>query len=189
MARKKQKKNLILRKKLKTIALFLLIFNLLSIPLYLLMHFNFSYPPLQKFLTSVSRPFIELFGYDPTVIDYNACNVSDISGSNFKQPVCISWDSTGWKSMYALVALAIATPAVAWRKRLKFLAIGIPIIFLINYLRIVTTILIALKFGWQYFEVVHTLIWREGLILAVVAIWYLWLRKTWKMGKAKKGKI
>jgi len=187
MARKKQKKkNLILRKKLKTIALFLLVFNLLAIPLYLLMYFNFSYPPLQNFLTSASRPFIEFFGYDTTVITYHACNVPAISGNKFPEPVCVSWDSTGWKSMYALAALAIATPLVVWKKKLKFLAIGVPLIFLINYLRIVTTILIALRFGWQYFEVVHTLIWREGLILAVVAIWYIWLRKT---GKAKKGKI
>jgi exosortase/archaeosortase family protein len=187
MARKIQKKkNLILRKKLKVIVLFLIVFNLLSIPLYLLMYFNFSYSPLQKFLTSASRPFIEFFGYDTTVINYHACNVPAIFGNKFKEPVCISWDSTGWKSMYALAALIIATPVIAWKKKLKFLSIGIPVIFLINYLRIVTTILFALKFGWQYFEIVHTLIWREGLILAVVAVWYVWLRNT---EKAKKGKI
>jgi hypothetical protein len=37
--------------------------------------------------------------------------------------------------------------------------------------------LIALKFGWQYLDVVHNFLWREGLILAVVLIWYIWLRK------------
>ncbi len=178
MARKIQKKrDVVLRKRLKTVALFLIIFNVLSIPLYLLMYFNFSYPPLQEFLTSISRPFIELFGYETTLANHQNCNIPAISGKDFPQPVCISWDSTGWKSIYALTALVIATPLIVWKKKLKFLGIGMPLIFLINYLRIVTTILISLKFGWQHFEIVHTIIWREGLILAVVAIWYVWLRK------------
>lgn len=173
--KKKFKENL--RKKLKTIAWFLIKFNLLAIPLYLAIYYNFSYPPMQKFLTSLSIPFIEFFGYQTSLMDFFGCNVPSIYGFGFEEPVCISWDSTGWKSMYALVALVIATPVIAWKKKLKFLGIGLPLVFLINYLRIVTTILIALKFGWNYFDVIHTFLWREGLILAVVAIWYVWLRK------------
>lgn len=176
MARKIQKKKN-LRKKLKTVAWFLIKFNLLAIPLYLAIYYNFSYPPLQKFLTFLSIPFIEFFGYKTSLVDSFDCNTPSISGFGFEKPVCISWDSTGWKSMYALAALAIATPVIAWKKKLKFLGIGLPLVFLINYLRIVTTILIALKFGWHYFDIVHNFLWREGLILAVVAIWYIWLRK------------
>jgi len=165
------------KKKFETIAWFLIKFNLLAIPLYLAMYFNFSYPPLQNFLTAASVPFIELFGYETSLINSSNCNIPSIFGIGFEEPICISWDSTGWKSMYALAALAIATPVAAWKRKLKFLGIGLPLVFLINYLRIVTTILIALKFGWGYFDIVHTFLWREGLILAVVAIWYIWLRK------------
>src|SRR4030042_2288171 len=174
---KKKKKNLRLRKKLKTVAWFLVFFNLLAIPLYLIMYFNLSSPPLQNFLAIVSEPAIKIFGYQTSLVYSPYCNAKSIFLPEFEKSICISWDSTGWKSMYALAALAIATPFIAWRKKWKFIAIGVPLVFAINYLRIVTTILIALKFGFQYFEVVHTVLWREGLILLIVAIWFVWLRK------------
>jgi exosortase/archaeosortase family protein len=63
------------------------------------------------------------------------------------------------------------------KKKIKFLAFGLPFLFFLNFIRILTTILIAINYGFQYFEVVHTLLWREGLILAVVLIWYMWLRR------------
>lgn len=182
MARKVQKKKkLILRKKLKTIAWFLIKFNLLAIPLYLLIYFNISYVPLQGFIAAASVPFIKMFGHSASLVDYFGCDAPSVSGPDFQKPVCISWDSTGWKSMYALAALVIAAPVAGWKGKLRFLAAGIPLIFLINYLRIVTTILIALNFGWRYFELVHTVLWREGLIIAVVLIWYLWLRRQKKI--------
>jgi len=172
-----KKKSLVLREKLKMVAWFLIKFNLLAIPLYLILYFGFYYSPLQSFLTTISRPVIGLFGYETTLVDQDFCNVQAISGPMFEKPICISWDSTGWKSMYALAALAIATPFIAWKKKLKFLYIGIPLVFALNYLRIVSTIIISLKFGFQYFDIVHTVLWREGLILVIVAIWYIWLRR------------
>ena len=179
MARKtKKRKSLISREKLKIVAWFLIKFNLLAIPLYLILYFGIYYSPLQSFLTAISRPAIELFGYKTTLVEQDFCNVHAISGPEFEKPICISWDSTGWKSMYTLAALAIATPFIAWGKKLKFLCIGIPAVFALNYLRIVSTIIIALKCGFQYFNVVHTVLWREGLILVIVAIWYIWLRKV-----------
>lgn len=174
---KKKKKDLTLRKKLITVAWFLVKFNLLAIPLYLIMYFNLSYPPLQNFLATISAPFIKLFGYQTSLVYSPYCNAKSIFLPEFEKAICISWDSTGWKSMYALAALAIATPFIAWKKKWKFIAIGVPTVFVINYLRIVTTIVIAIKFGWQYFDIVHTVLWREGLILLIVAIWFVWLRK------------
>lgn len=173
----KKKKSIFTRNKLKTVAWFLVKFNLLAIPMYLVLYFGVYYSPLQSFLTAISRPFIELFGYDTDLVDQDFCNVQAISGPNFEKPICISWDSTGWKSMYALAALTIATPLIAWKKKLKFLCIGIPLVFLLNYIRIVSTIVIALKYGFQYFDVVHTVLWRDGLILLIVVILFVWLRR------------
>jgi exosortase/archaeosortase family protein len=177
---KKKKKNLKLRKRLIMVAWFLIIFNILAIPLYIVMYFNLSYPPLQNFLAAASEPAIKLFGYQTSLVYSPYCNAKSISLPEFGKEICISWDSTGWKSMYALAALGIATPFIAWRKKLKFIAIWVPAVFVINYLRIVTTILIALRFGFQYFNVVHTILWREGLILLIVAIWSVWIWKNWK---------
>jgi len=177
-------KRKILRKKLWTLVLFLIKFNLLAIPMYIVIAINanqeiLSYQPLQLFLRDITYQTLKFIEYSVGLSEDPRCSIPVIliSGHSI-DPICISWDCTGWKSMYALLALTLTTPFSNLRKKLKFLAIGIPTIFFLNYLRIITTILISLNFGIQYFEVVHTLLWREGLILAVIAIWYLWLKKV-----------
>jgi exosortase/archaeosortase family protein len=171
-------KKTVLRKKLWTLVLFLVKFNILAIPMYMALFLNLSYPPLQTFLTELTYKNLNLMGYHASLVTSPESEVQLIYFSDQFPKVQISWDSTGWKSMYALLALTLATPLPNMKGKFKFLLIGIPSIFLLNYLRIITTILISLNFGVQYFEIIHTLLWREGLILAVVAIWYLWLKKV-----------
>ena len=168
------KKKLLNKKSLKTLTIFLIKFNLLAIPLYLVMFSGISYEPLQTFLAHLSYAIIKPLGYD--IIQSGP--ILAVSINNQIKQIEISWDSTGWKSMYALFALTIATPTI-FKRKIRFLSICLPTIFLINFLRIITTILISLRYGFQYFEIIHTLLWREGLILAVVLIWYLWLRKSY----------
>jgi len=170
-----KKKNL--RNKLWTLVLFLIKFNLLAIPMYLVIFLNFSYPPLQNFLTELTYRNLNLLGYHSSLVASPESEVPLIYFSDNFPKVQISWDSTGWKSMYALLALTLATPLSNLKRKAKFLIIGIPAIFLLNYLRIITTILISLNFGIQCFEIVHTLLWREGLILIIILLWYIWLRK------------
>jgi exosortase/archaeosortase family protein len=167
MGRKLQKRI----RKLLTILLFLIKFNLLAIPMYLIIHLNLSFQPLQNFLASLTKISLNLLGYyaiqqDSLVITTSKDQLYSIE---------VSWDSTGWKSMYAILALTISTPIKSWKRKLKFMAISIPTIFLINFLRILTTILVTLHYGFNYFEIVHTFLWREGLILAVVCIWSFWV--------------
>lgn len=167
MARKIQKKE----RKLLTVLLFLVEFNLLAIPMYLVIYLNLSFQPLQDFLAALTKNSLVLLGYPAT----QEGSLVITANQNQFYSIDVSWDSTGWKSMYALLALAIATPIKSWKKKLKFVSIAIPTIFLLNFLRLLTTILVALFYGLQYFEFVHTLLWREGLILAVVCIWGFWL--------------
>ena len=177
------KKN-VLRKKLWAAVLFLVKFNLLAIPMYLVLWLNLSYPPLQTFLTGLVYNNLKLMGYGVELINSPSSSVPLISFSDQLPKIQISWDSTGWKTIYALLALTLATPYSNLKGKVRFLAIGIPALLLLNYIRIITTILISLNFGFQYFNIVHTLLWREGLILAVVAIWYLWLKKVkYNIGK------
>lgn len=174
MSKKTKKKIRFFNKKeLKTVAWFLVKFNLLAIPLYTVLYLNLSFPLLQTFFATLSYNTIKIFGYNVTQDGFWLTTFTE----NGVQKIEISWDSTGWKSMYALAALVIATPISNFFRKLRFIPIGILMIFLINYLRITSTILISLKFGFHYFDIVHLFLWREGLILAVVAIWYLWFRK------------
>jgi len=164
------------RKKLIEVARFILIFNLLAMPMYLVLYFNLSFDPLRSFLAFLTAKFLTVFGINAVQENYFV----DVLTNNQLLKIDISFDSTGWKTLYALFALVIATPKRSMKNKLKFLAIGLPVLFALNFLRIATTILVAVVFGFKYFEVVHIFLWREGLIAAVVLIWYLWLRQKVK---------
>ena len=54
--------------------------------------------------------------------------------------------------------------------------IGSATLFAINIVRLVTTVLAAYSLGFGALDVMHTVLWREGLIIAVLALWFFWLR-------------
>jgi len=165
-------RKLLKKTRLKFILWFLLRFNLLSIPLYIAIYTGLSFLPLQIFLAQVTTEILK-------AQDYNLVQSEQmivVNADNSFYTIEVSWDSTGWKSLYALFALVVAVPAINMTDKLRFLSIGLPTIFILNLIRITTTILVALNLGFQYFDIVHTILWREGLILAVVLLWYFWVR-------------
>ncbi len=181
MAKRLQRKER-LTARLASALKFLIVFNLLAIPLYVAIYTNFSFEPLKEFNARIVSETLNIFGYS-TFQDGSTVNLVT---NDTRQEINISWDSTGWKSMYAIVALIIATPIRNLSHRIKFALIGIGIIFLVNYLRITSTILISANFGFNWFDIVHTVLWREGLILAVVGVWFLWIgMEKYKIGKIK----
>lgn len=171
MAKKLQKKK-VLKKKFSQIIRFLIVFNLFLIPLYTILWLNLSYQPLQNFLASSTAYVLKTRGFNVKV---DGSTINLFLGLQL-QRIQISWDSTGWKSMYTLIALVLATPTFKLAKRFTFLLYSVPTIFFLNFLRIVTTILFAINYGFEYFELLHMLIWREGMILAVVILWFLFLK-------------
>jgi len=158
------------RKRLLKIIWFIVKLDLFLIPLILLLQMDFSYEPFQNILASAVSSTLKFIGYSSAASSYYIT----VAFGKTIEVIDISMDCTGWKSAYALTALAVATPAV-WKKRLKFLLAGIPAIFFINYIRIVSTIAYAQKFGLATLEVIHSVLWQEGLVAAVLALWFLWL--------------
>jgi exosortase/archaeosortase family protein len=161
------------RRRLIEVLKFIVIFNLLAIPMYAVLYFNLSFEPLKNFLAFLTTKTLELFGVNAVQQDAFV----NVLARNQLLSIEISFDSTGWKTLYALFALVLATPKKEIENKLKFLSWGIPLLFVVNFLRIVTTIMVAVTYGFQYFDVVHIFLWREGLIAAVVVLWYLWLRQ------------
>jgi len=160
------------RKKLLGVIYFLVKFSLLAIPLYLLIFANFSMPALQNLVAYLSYSILNAFGIQTKL---NQSSLTVVSG--FKISVIeISMDCTGWKSAYALLALVIATPAIKIRKKFKFLLVSLPVLFLINILRIVSVIYLSLSLEPKYFGLVHDILWQWGLIIAVLSIWAIWLK-------------
>jgi exosortase/archaeosortase family protein len=178
MAGKIQKKRII-NKKVLEVLMFLIKFNLLAIPLYLAIFFNFSVPQLQNFLASLISFFLKALRYDAINKDFTI----SILHLNKLNQIEISWDCTGWKSLYALFALTLATPANLIKK-IKFLIFALPGLFLINLARILTTIIFCLSYGFNYFEIIHTFFWRWGLVFLVPLIWIAWI-KTLYFKKSK----
>ena len=165
-------------RKYELLADFLLKLNLLAIPMYLAMFSGISYYPVQKFLTDVVYGTFESGGY---WIERNGLMImlfepTEPPGPPVVQTIMMGFDCTAWKTMYAFAALVIASPVPDRRKRIKFMLIGSATLFAINIVRLVTTVLAAYSLGFGALDVMHTVLWREGLIIAVLALWFFWLR-------------
>jgi len=171
MVKRLQKKER-LANRLASVLIFLVTFNLLAIPLYIVTYADLSFEPLKELNARIVSATLKFFGYD----SYSDGSTVDLVSNGALQKIDISWDSTGWKSMYAIASLILATPISKISRKIKFAVIGIAIIFFINYLRISSTILISASFGFNLFDIIHTVLWREGLILAVVGVWLVWMR-------------
>jgi len=166
------------KKILIKVAKFLVILNILAIPMLIVIYLDWTWTPLQTAFTYLTFWTLKLLGYS---VHLDTLNITTdvpfiIYSDPSYPPYRISWDSTGWKTMYLLTILTFAAPVTSIMKKLKFLALGLPLMFSINFLRIVSTLMLAFTFGKDYFEIVHTFLWSEGLVFAVVAIWYLWVR-------------
>ncbi|MEM5870130.1 MAG: archaeosortase/exosortase family protein [Candidatus Aenigmatarchaeota archaeon] len=159
------------KKKLLQVLWFLVKLNLLAIPLYLLLYFNFSYQPLQDLVAFLSYKLLSALGVQASL---NHSNLIATKGLKIAF-VDVSMDCTGWKSLYALFALTIATPEIKLKKKSIFLAISLPSLFFINIARIVVTIYISLLEP-EIFGFVHDILWSWGLVAAVLGIWLLWLK-------------
>ena len=180
MVKRLQKKER-LTTRLTSVLIFLVAFNLLATPLYIVIYANLSFEPLKELNARMVSATLKIFGYD----SYSDDSTVNLVSNGTSQKIDISWDSTGWKSMYAISALILATPISKISRRIKFATVGVAVIFFINYLRISSTILISASFGFNLFDIIHTVLWREGLILAVVGVWFIWMRmekyKIWKI--------
>jgi exosortase/archaeosortase family protein len=159
------------KKKLIQLLFFLIKFNLLAIPLYLLIYLDISYPPLQNLVAFLSQKLLSKIGIQSS-LDQNTLIVAKEFKIAFVE---ISMDCTGWKSFYALFALAIATPGIKTKKKFLFIFFALPLLFFVNIGRIVTTIYLSL-IEPESFAFVHNFLWQWGLILAILGVWVLWLR-------------
>lgn len=173
MAEKKHKKKNLIDKKIKTIFIFLIKLNLLVIPLYAIIYYNFSIPAFQNFIASLSYSILKIAGYD---FSLQGSVLSTFIGNKFME-IEISWDSTGWKSLYILSALIIATPLGNWNRKLLFILAALPAIFLINLARVTTTIIASINFGFQYFDFLHLFLWRAVSIASVIIFWLIFLKR------------
>jgi len=163
MGKRIQKKEII-----REILFFLLKFNLLLIPFYAVIYFDVNFYSFQEWFAGFIGFMLKMLGYSPDVSGI-FIYVKDLA-------VDISRDCVGWKSIYSLFALVLASPGIL-KNKLKFLIKWVPALFLFNIFRVLTAIIIGLKLGGHYLELFHNIIWQEAVILMIVGVWYLWMKK------------
>ncbi len=154
---------------LKSALWFLVKLNILAIPLYAVTYLDYSVPQFQEAWAAMLSRSLQSFGYE-TALDGNMIAVKD--GSTVRQ-VEFSWDSTGWKSLYAMFALTFASGIGTLGQKLRFLAFALLLVMFVNFLRVDTTLLVALNFGFEYFDFVHVFLWGGLMTGFVIATWYL----------------
>ena len=88
-------------------------------------------------------------------------------------PECI-----GWIGLFAIIALILATPKINLRKKAKGILIATPIVYLVNLLRLTTTIYIGTKAGEAALHLAHDILWRIVLIGTAIIIWLAWYTRN-----------
>lgn len=76
--------------------------------------------------------------------------------------------------LYASFVLVYPTK---WIRKLIGVAIGIPIIFAANVIRLLVTAWIV-EFRPQYFQYFHDYIWQVAFIIFIVVLWLIWIEKV-----------
>ena len=160
------------QKKLLKVFVFLVKFAALSLPLHFLLWANFDATQVQVFVADTVKKLLVSSGItvsqDGTILSM-ATKTGPLTVEIIK-------DCVGWKSVLALFGLIFATPDILMKKRLLGIAAGAPIIFIGNILRIYATIFVTVKGGLEFWDVMHTYLWQEGLIILVIVTWYIWFK-------------
>lgn len=160
------------QKNLLRIFIFLVKFAALSLPLHFLLWINFDASQVRDFVANAVEKLLLSSGVD---VSRNGLFLS-MPTKTGPLTVEIIKDCVGWKSILALFGLIFATPNISIKKRVFGLIAGAPIIFMGNILRIYATIFVTVLKGLEFWEVTHTHLWQDGLILLVIITWYIWLR-------------
>lgn len=149
---------------------FLVKFNLFSIPLYIIILTGFQSNFLMELTTGITISFLHATGIETAMhADIITVPVKDGFFGAF-----VSWDSTGWKSMLALFALIFAAE-FPLRKKLLGLVL-IPVVYATNIVRIWFMFFIS-TVNTNYFALAHLTVWSWGLIFTVLLLWVLWMKK------------
>ena len=164
-------KNEKVQKKLWTVFIFLIKFLILAIPLHLILWSNMDTTGMQTATASQTAAILTAFGL--SVKQEGIRIFTDTFTFLFVR------DCTAWKAMLAFLALVVATPFVSRKSRIKVLGLGLPAIYVLNLIRTSTTIAVGIFYP-NTLEFVHTILWREMMLVFIFGMWLYWFKKTEK---------
>ncbi|RLG21195.1 hypothetical protein DRN74_02905 [Candidatus Micrarchaeota archaeon] len=87
-------------------------------------------------------------------------------------PACV-----GLYAVFAITALIVATPDVKPKEKLKSLLWAVPLMYLVNLLRLSLSFYVMESYGIAYYSIVHNILWRVAMPLFALLLWACWLNK------------
>ena len=147
---------------------FLAIFSSLLALLYVLSIQFESYVPIFNMQTTSSTlvQLLQIFGLKVTI------SANEVSLSNFVLEVVRQ--CTGLFEVITLVAAVVAYPT-NYKNKIKGIAIGLPLIYTFNIIRLVFLAYLGVYY-FPLFEIVHDYILQITFFSFVIFIWFFWLQ-------------
>ena len=121
---------------------------------------------LTRLITALAAPVLSLFG-DATASGHY------LSFKGFGASVEGACD--GVQPTYIYICAVLAFPS-RWRDKGWGMLIGIPVIFLINLIRVVT-VMVCGAYWPQFFERVHLYGWQALVIVLTMVVWVFWAER------------
>ena len=91
-------------------------------------------------------------------------------------------ECTGAYEVILFCAAVLAFPT-GWRERLAGFALGIPLIYAANVLRIATLLAVG-RYHPGVLDFLHLYLWQATLILVITGTWLLWIALVVRRGQA-----
>jgi exosortase H (IPTLxxWG-CTERM-specific) len=121
-----------------------------------------------EFTARITGVVLGVFGAHPDITG------AVISSGDFSMR--IGHECTAIVPSVILLCAVIAYPSRI-RDKLVCLAIGLPALFILNMMRVITLYYIG-NYIPTYFDIAHYVVWQSVMILAVIILWLVWVGKV-----------
>lgn len=125
---------------------------------------------------SAAKTVLELVGFDArvrgTTLILGNRAVEVARGCDAMEPI----------AFYVAAVIAVHVP---WRAKLLGVLAGVPILVLLNLLRIITLAVVSVRFPAQ-FETAHVTVGQTVFILCTLALWFGWVMRASRGRKAPR---
>ncbi len=156
------------QQQLLQILVFLTKFTVLALPFWLVLHSGWEADAVRAVTAEASAAVLRGIGVDASATGH-LLSAGDLL-------VDVTRDSTGWKSVMVFLALVTASRRPL-RSKIGAAAAGTVALLVLNLGRVVSMVYAVVVFGIDY-ELLHTVLWRWGLTVAVIGLWTGWLWAT-----------
>ncbi len=124
--------------------------------------------PVSAFYAKTGNTILNILGFD------TLHNETSIISEQLTLNVFTGCDGT---EAMALFASAIIALGVSWTTKFKGLLFGLPLLVLINIIRVVSLFILGI-FLPSLFDFFHVQFWQIAYILSAMLIWLYWANKT-----------